>query len=225
MKRKYYVVRKGRVPGIYESWKEAEKHVKGFPGAEYKSFEKIENAKAYLEGKDECSCPKFDEETMIAYVDGSYDVVCGSGVVLCYRGKKEEYYFWTDIDEFKNSKNIAGEIMAALFAMDYALKQRAKKLILKHDLEGLEKWAKGEYRTKELVTRVYKYYYELFRGKGLEVIFEKVKGHSGDFCNDEADRLAKRAARGEKNIEWTFTDSESIIEILRKKGDDLHEKG
>ncbi|MDK2786695.1 MAG: ribonuclease H-related protein, partial [Thermotoga sp.] len=113
--KKYYAVRKGRVPGIYESWEEAEKQVKGFPGAEYKSFEKIEYAKAYLEGKDECTCPKLDEETMIAYVDGSYEVVCGSGVVLCYRGKKEEYYFWTDIDEFKDSRNIAGEIMAALF--------------------------------------------------------------------------------------------------------------
>ena len=37
-KRKYYVVWKGREPGIYTSWAECEAQVKGYNGAEYKSF-------------------------------------------------------------------------------------------------------------------------------------------------------------------------------------------
>ena len=37
-KQKFYVVWKGRKPGIYTSWAEAEKQVRGVAGAEYKAF-------------------------------------------------------------------------------------------------------------------------------------------------------------------------------------------
>jgi ribonuclease HI len=37
-KLKFYVVWKGRTPGIYESWETCNAQIKGFPGAEYKSF-------------------------------------------------------------------------------------------------------------------------------------------------------------------------------------------
>lgn len=45
---KFYAVKKGRTPGIFRSWEEAEKQVKGFPGAEYKAFSKITDATDYL---------------------------------------------------------------------------------------------------------------------------------------------------------------------------------
>lgn len=45
---KTYAVRKGRQPGIYYSWPEAEKQVNGFPGAEYKSFSRESDALNYL---------------------------------------------------------------------------------------------------------------------------------------------------------------------------------
>lgn len=38
MKKKIYAVRKGRIPGIYEVWSDTEQQVKGFSGAEYRSF-------------------------------------------------------------------------------------------------------------------------------------------------------------------------------------------
>ena len=41
---KVYVVKKGYRLGIYHSWPEAEEQVKGFPGAEYKSFSNIMEA-------------------------------------------------------------------------------------------------------------------------------------------------------------------------------------
>ncbi|KUK23124.1 MAG: Ribonuclease H-related protein [Thermotoga petrophila] len=53
---------------------------------------------------------------------------------------------------------------------------------------------------------------------GLEVIFEKIKSHSGNFCNDEADRLAKKAAKKESNVEWMPEDFESIIRTLTQSG-------
>lgn len=41
---KFYAVRKGLNTGIYTSWDEAEKNVKGFPGAEYKKFSTLKDA-------------------------------------------------------------------------------------------------------------------------------------------------------------------------------------
>ena len=43
-KAKWYVVWKGRTPGIYTTWAECEAQVKGFSGAQYKSFEKQREA-------------------------------------------------------------------------------------------------------------------------------------------------------------------------------------
>ncbi len=203
-KKKYYAVRKGRKPGIYTSWEEAEKQVKGFSNPDYKGFENLQDAKAYMNGQEECVCPDLEEDTIIAYVDGSYsNGIYGSGVVICDKNGKHEYYFWGNEEKFKSSNNIPGEVFAAIFAMDYAHNRGAKKLLLKFDLEELEKWATEEYKTKKFVSRVYKYYYEFYRQKGLEVIFNKVKAHSGNFCNDRADKLAKLALNKESNIKWS----------------------
>ncbi len=54
MKQKIYVVWTGREPGIYTSWEECERQVKGYAGARYKSFQTTEDAKsAYKEGPTE----------------------------------------------------------------------------------------------------------------------------------------------------------------------------
>src|SRR5215216_4383998 len=47
-KQKYYVVWQGYQRGIFTSWAECEKQVKGFPAAQYKSFDSLKEAeKAY----------------------------------------------------------------------------------------------------------------------------------------------------------------------------------
>ena len=47
-KQKFYVVWDGHVPGIYETWKEAQLQIAGYPGAKYKSFgSRTEAEKAY----------------------------------------------------------------------------------------------------------------------------------------------------------------------------------
>ena len=45
---KYYAVRNGYHTGIFNTWDECKKEVSGFSGAEYKSFTKLEDAKAFL---------------------------------------------------------------------------------------------------------------------------------------------------------------------------------
>lgn len=50
-KQKFYVVWKGRKPGIYTSWADCEAQVKGFEGAQYKGFESRESAKIAFKGR------------------------------------------------------------------------------------------------------------------------------------------------------------------------------
>ena len=46
-KKKYYVVKRGRTPGVYYSWAECEAEVKGFAGAVFKGFVHREEAEAW----------------------------------------------------------------------------------------------------------------------------------------------------------------------------------
>lgn len=48
MAKKYYAVRVGHNPGIYVTWSDCEVQVKGFPGAQYKSFPTEAEAKDYI---------------------------------------------------------------------------------------------------------------------------------------------------------------------------------
>ena len=45
---KYYVVKKGRVPGIYLDWPTCKQQVDGFSGALYKGFSNFYDAEVYL---------------------------------------------------------------------------------------------------------------------------------------------------------------------------------
>lgn len=47
-KKKVYAVRVGQNPGIYHTWAEAESQVKGFQGAQFKSFPTMKEAEDYM---------------------------------------------------------------------------------------------------------------------------------------------------------------------------------
>ena len=47
-KKKVYAVRVGKEPGIYNTWAEAEAQVKGFQGAQFKSFSVVADAEAFM---------------------------------------------------------------------------------------------------------------------------------------------------------------------------------
>ncbi len=49
-KAKFYVVWKGKRPGIHESWKDCKAAITGYAGAEYKSFESFDQAKKAYNG-------------------------------------------------------------------------------------------------------------------------------------------------------------------------------
>ena len=50
-KTKYYVVWRGRKPGIYTSWADCDKQIQGFAGQKFKGFKTLEEAqKAFEDG-------------------------------------------------------------------------------------------------------------------------------------------------------------------------------
>lgn len=201
MKKKFYAVRKGRVPGIYTTWDEAKAQVTGFSGAAYKSFAVYEEAEAFMRedrGKAEEKTPQElvteDRSLLVAYVDGSYaggDAFAYGMVLLSGEGEKKAKGRITD-PELAAMHNVAGEIKGAEAAMRYALDNGFKKLIIYHDYEGIAKWCLGEWRTNREGTKAYKAFYDSIRDT-LDISFEKVTGHSGDYYNEMADQLAKAA--------------------------------
>lgn len=201
--RKVYAVRKGQKTGIFNTWDECRKQVIGFSGAEYKSFKTLKEAEEYLKGEDrEDTQVAFDsddgnrsDKLVVAYVDGSYDIAnhrYGSGLVILWKGQKETYNFMGDTAELADMRNVAGEIMGAQRAMEYAVKNKAEKLIIYYDYEGIEKWCTKAWKANKKGTQMYVDAYEKAK-KEIEIEFVKVKAHSGDKYNEEADTLAKEA--------------------------------
>lgn len=195
MNKKVYAVKKGRKIGLFESWKDCEKQVKGYSGAMYKSFTNKEDAKKYLQDSLK-EVKKFnDEDTMIAYIDGSFNSKTkeySAGIVILYNNIKKTFKYKDKNPKFSGMRNVAGEIMAAQLIMQYAIKNSIKTLELYYDYEGIEKWCTGEWKANKEGTILYKKYYEQIKDK-ISIRFIKVQAHTGDEYNEEADKLAKSA--------------------------------
>ncbi len=193
MAKKFYAVKNGRETGIFNTWPECQRQVTGFGGAEFKGFETLAEAEAYLSGAPRGTAPRAGAAT--AYVDGSYDAGTGRfsyGMVLFYNGEEI-----TRNEAFCDAamavmRNVAGEIRGAAEAMRCCVENGIEKLDIYYDYAGIEKWCTGEWKTNKEGTTRYKEYYDFVKNK-VDVRFVKVKGHSGDKYNDMADRLAKEA--------------------------------
>ncbi len=189
---KYYAVKKGRNPGIYTSWDSCLKEVKGFSGAVYKSFKSKKDAISFMEDTEKKI--EVDEDTVIAYVDGSFNLpekTYGAGVVLIKDGY-EEHFKKAYSDSFYTHRNVAGEVKASELAINLAIEKGFNKIIIYHDYQGIKSWADGDWKTNNDLTKAYKAFIDQKREE-IEIGFVKVKGHSNDKYNDLADRLAKDA--------------------------------
>lgn len=199
--KKVYAVRKGRKNGLFYTWPHCQEQIKGYSGAEYKSFKTEEEANAYLAGAaNKITLPSLPIEQlcvdrMLAYVDGSYNIATkeySAGVVILWQGEEVTFSQKGNDPELIGMRNVAGETMGAKIAMAYALEQGVRTVVIYHDYEGIEKWCTNAWQAKQEGTKKYKQYYEQVAAQ-LDVIFVKVKAHSGDKYNEQADQLAKAA--------------------------------
>ena len=206
---KYYAVYKGKsgVPKILTTWDECKAEVIGFKGAIYKSFKTKAEADEYLklnaEGRaqvktvnKENKISHEDIEELSVYVDGSFSLEKGNfsyGLIALYNG--EEVYETCGAGEDEDAaalRNVAGEVLGALKAVDYALDNNYEKVTIFYDYQGIECWALGPWKRNKHLTQEYHRVMQEYMKK-IKVNFVKVKGHSGDKYNEVVDKLAKKA--------------------------------
>lgn len=215
--KKVYAVRKGLQTGIFESWEACKAAVTGFPRAEYKGFTDRAEALTYLGiteeksaevGKGEKSIEQIkekpaDKNMLIVYVDGSYEhsilkyafgcvFLLPDGRVLTENGSGNN-------PDSAKLRNVTGEMLGAMFAVRFAMKNGYQKIEIRYDYEGVEKWVTGAWKSKTELTQKYA---QAMRGWGtkVQIVFTKVAAHTNVYYNEMADRLAKAALAEKEGI-------------------------
>ena len=218
MPKKYYAIKEGfdfnkneQVKDlILESWGECVKYVKGVKGAKYKSFEDIKRAEQYLNEGSKLLKKGIDSYPMNClhvYVDGSYNDSSerySYGVVAVRNNIVEYIESNSSTDNSKsNIRQIAGELEAAIKALEYALKRKDKKVVIFHDYEGVAHHATGLWDRKEKSSVEYFNKMNELINKGIEVIFVKVDSHEGDLFNELVDEKCKEklSIESDKTVE------------------------
>lgn len=195
---KFYAVRQGREPGIYFSWPDCEEQVKGYPNAEYKSFDDPKAAEDYLSDvgllKVEDLCLN---EVLVAYTDGSYiDGCSGYGAVFVYNGQvigKLCGYIENPI-----SRNVTGELQAVVAAIKTAQARGCTEIVICHDLMGIQMWGDQLWERNKVETQEFSDFIAQKRAEGMAIGFGWMHGHKGNPFNELADKCAKEGAISKK---------------------------
>lgn len=163
-KQKYYVVWQGNLPGIYDNWEACQRQIKGVSGAQYKSFETLEEAQAaYQRPYDEVkgtSTPKHRGDGSVGVdangmtvvrpgtVDGpvldslAVDAACsGNPGVMEYQGvyvasRQQIFHFKTPV-----GTNNIGEFLGIVHGLSY-LKKHGLNQVLYSDSVNAINWVK-----------------------------------------------------------------------------------
>ena len=136
-----------------------------------------------------------NNDKLTVYVDGSYNdalkryafgcvFILDDGVGYLALGNG-------DNPESLKQRNVTGEMLGAMYAVQCARKSGYKSIDIYYDYSGIECWVTGEWKAKNELTQKYR---DAMRGWGsdIKIAFHKVEGHSGDKYNDLADKTAKR---------------------------------
>jgi ribonuclease HI len=155
-KQKYYVVWKGHKPGIYTSWAETEKQVKGFGAAQYKAFGSRKEAESAYRSNYEAfkgkaaSQGKWREANVKPVLPSiCVDAACsGAPGILEYRGvfteSAEEFF---RVGPFPDGTNNVGEFLAIVHALQW-LEKNNKNIPVYSDSRNAISWVfDGECRT------------------------------------------------------------------------------
>lgn len=231
---KFYAVKIGKNPGIYNTWVECEKNVKGFSGAIYKSFSNKTEAENFIKGEErkfetndkEKFEPKIsndNKETIEIFTDGSHkkhsvNNYIGFGAFCSYNDKEYKLSGNCDqnilleygIEPETNISNPTAEFLgfAEILKMIHKFANLKKyKFVFKIDYNGVKNWMNGSWKCKETYIKKIKQKCDLLLSEiQSQILIEYVPSHSGVKGNEEADALAKSDIKIN-----TFSDLFSIL--------------
>jgi len=203
--KKFYAVRKGKTTGVFSNWTDCKASVDGYPGAEYKGFATLEEAKAFMgneSGKimeepmsyqqsDDCSA----SDCLLTYVDGSYDdslkKYAFGCVFILENGCVYTEFGNGDNPQSLQHRNVTGEMLGAMYAVRVAMLEGYKAVEIRYDYEGIEKWVTGAWRSKTELTQKYAASMREWN-KSIGIKFTKVAAHKNIKYNELADKMAKK---------------------------------
>lgn len=196
---KFYAVAKGKAPGVYTTWPEAQKQVVGFKGAVYKSFatrqeafdfvsrvqdENLEGVAAYAPVQVE-----HKGEGTVVYTDGSFrEGRCGYGVVVL-KGEEKHLVCGRVPVQLGCTNNVA-ELYAIHVALSllpreditiFTDSQYCMLCLTKYD----PKW--GPEKPNSALIHL-----NASLMKGRNVVFKHVRAHVGHELNELVDQLAEK---------------------------------
>lgn len=136
------------------------------------------------------------KENPYAFTDGSYNIdthVYGCGGFLVVNNEKFVIQASGINPEMSSMRNVAGEILGAMKALEMAVEKGVTHLTLFYDYEGIQKWVDGSWQAKNENTQYYRDFVRGLMDLGLTIDFVHSTGHTGIDGNEEADKLAKEA--------------------------------
>jgi ribonuclease HI len=237
---KYYVVWVGKTPGIYSTWPEAERQIKGFPGAKFKSFPTLALAEeAYAQGKPAMVPKPASPRAKVAatgkcsvaeieiYCDGACDPnpgQAGTGIAVYQSGALDQlWYGLYNPAGTNNTAELLGLHHALVFADRFSASGQSVAILCdsKYAIECITTWAfgwkakgwkrrGGEIMNLDLIQSAHALYVEI----ADRIRVQHVAGHAGIEGNELADRMSVIAIRRREASLRQYTETRSIAEIL-----------
>jgi len=140
---------------------------------------------------------------LVAYVDGSYDdkikKYSFGCILLTPSGETIKECGNGDNPASLAIRNIAGEMLGAMYAVKWAMVNGYSEIELRYDYAGIEKWVTGEWKAKNELVRKYATAMNDWK-KTIRIGFLKITAHSNNKYNDMADALAKSALKEANGI-------------------------
>lgn len=222
-KRKFYTVRVGKVPGIYNTWEECKAQVEGVSGALYKSFSSLEEAEQYIQeipendGDDTkistvATLPVADfnvqiesrisalcENEVIAFVDGSYDVTgekSAFGAIIFTHGGNRDILYKAFTKQLGEEFISLRNVAAELEGVKEAINWAIQYNKTKISIYyDYEGIEKWATGQWKANKTITKDYVRFVQEKRsfLQINFKKVPAHAGVKLNEEVDTIAKNA--------------------------------
>jgi len=199
-RKNFYGVKKGKRTGIFTSWAECKEAVDGFSGAEYKGFATKEEACVYLgetvnSGEADSFKELPEEGCLLAYVDGSYNdrikKYAFGCVFILHDGRIYTEYGNGDNPQSIEQRNVTGEMLGAMYAVRFAIKNGFRALEIRYDYQGIESWVTGAWKSKNELTQKYASSMREW-SKSIKLSFTKVMAHTNVKYNELADIMAKK---------------------------------